>query len=77
MSANILIPPDEKDAYECIVLNRMNLFRFAQEFATSVALFEFLERGGQSPSAGVLGGEFIKWRIIAARDGALNVYHFC
>jgi hypothetical protein len=76
MSIDTLIPPDEKDAYGCIVANRANLFRFEHDLARSTALFEFLERGGGPPSAGVLGGEFTIWRMIAARDGALNIYHF-
>lgn len=61
---------------ECIAIARLDLRRFADDFACSIALFALLERGGQGPSAGVLGGPFIKYRIIAARDGALNIYHF-
>lgn len=54
----------------------MNLRHFAEEFQRSVALFELLECGGGPPSVGVFGGEFIYYRIISARDGALNIYHF-
>jgi hypothetical protein len=70
------IPADEVDAYACISLNRYNLSRFLEEFHSAVRLFEFLERGGGPPSVGVFGGQFIKFRMIAARDGALNIYHF-
>ena len=60
----------------CVHINYVNMHRFLERFQTSVKLFELLERGGQGPSAGVLGGEFIQYRIIAARDGALNIFHF-
>jgi hypothetical protein len=46
------------------------------EFQNSVNLFELLERGGGPPSVGVFGGVFSLYRMIAARDGALNIYHF-
>ena len=69
------VPEHEREVYECIVGNRANLRRFLTDFQTSVALFELLERGGGPPSTGVLGGEFFQYRIIAARDGALNIYH--
>src|SRR5215212_7552350 len=69
-------PIAEIDAYQCVSINRFNLRHFASEFQNSVALFELLERGGGPPSTGVFGGVFILYRIIAARDGALNVYHF-
>jgi hypothetical protein len=58
------------------MLNRFNLYYFIEEFKRSVALFELLERGGGPPSVGVFGGDFIYYRIIAARDGALNIFHF-
>src|SRR4051812_12686370 len=70
------IPEAEQEAHACIAVNRLNLSRFFEEFQRSVRLFELLERGGGPPSAGVLGGEFIHYRIIAARDGALNIFHF-
>jgi hypothetical protein len=57
-------------------MNRLNLVRFLDEFQKSVALFELLERGGGPPSVGVFGGPFIHYRMIAARDGALNIFHF-
>src|SRR4051794_27545198 len=64
------------DASQCIAMNRYNLRRFFGDFQVSVALFELLERGGGPPSVGVFGGIFIQYRIVAARDGGLNVYHF-
>jgi hypothetical protein len=70
------VPENEKDVRECISFARMNLRRFAESFQLSVSLFEFLERGGGPPSVGVFGGIFIQYRIIAARDGALNLSHF-
>jgi hypothetical protein len=66
---------DEKSIVECITFNRNNLSTFVGNFYYSVALFELLERGG-NPSAGVSGGVFINYRMIAARDGALNIFHF-
>jgi hypothetical protein len=57
-------------------MNKANLTRFLDEFRMSVALFELLERGGGPPSVGVFGGEFMNYRMIAARDGALNIFHF-
>lgn len=66
----------EESAYQRVIANRSNLLRFLESFEVSVSLFEFLERGGHPPTAGVLGGDFIQWRIVAARDGALNIYHF-
>jgi len=65
----------DDDARNCVLINRANLTHFLNEFQISVALFELLERGG-NPSAGVFGGVFIQYRIIAARDGALNIFHF-
>lgn len=70
------IPPEESEAYHCIIANKFNLGRFLEQFQISVSLFELLERGGGDSSVGVLGGIFIKYRIIAARDGGLNIYHF-
>jgi hypothetical protein len=64
------------DAEMCVYINYSNLHQFIQAFQTSVALFELLERGGGPPSTGVFGGVFIQYRIVAARDGALNIYHF-
>jgi hypothetical protein len=69
------ISEDEQSIVDCIVFNRNNLSTFVENFYHAAALFELLERGG-NPNAGVLGGEFFYYRIIAARDGALNVYHF-
>ena len=70
------IPEAEREAHECVSSNRLNLGRFLDEFQRSVRLFELLERGGGPPSVGVFGGEFVQFRMIAAKDGALNVYHF-
>jgi hypothetical protein len=68
------------DAEDCVILNRINLDRFLKDFQTSVELFALLEPGGGPPSDGVPGrvpgGEFHNYQIIAARDGALNIYHF-
>jgi len=63
-------------AEDCLSLNRANLTLFAQQFHTAVELFTFLERGGNPPHVGVFGGIFIQYRMIAARDAALAVYHF-
>ena len=76
MALGVNIPPEETKAHECIMANFAGLYRFLSEFQNSVALFEYLERGGGPPSDGVLGGQFTIWRMLAARDGALNIYHF-
>jgi hypothetical protein len=70
------IPESDRALYQCIGMNRANLSTFADNFQRSVSLFELLERGGGPPSTGVFGGVFIFYRIIAARDGALNLFHF-
>ena len=57
----------------CVYINYFNMSQFLERFRRSVKLFEFPERGGAPPSVGVFGGEFIQYRIIAARDGALNL----
>jgi hypothetical protein len=69
------IPENERDIYDCIVANWAQVAVFLRDFQTACALFELLERGG-NPQNGVLGGVFVKYRIIAAREAALNVYHF-
>ncbi|MEQ1651901.1 MAG: hypothetical protein ABL897_05380 [Hyphomicrobium sp.] len=66
----------ELAAYNCAVINRMNLSRFVIDFQTSVDLFELLERGGGPPTVGIFGGAFTYYRMIAAKDGAMNIYHF-
>ena len=76
MNDPIFVPESEADAYQCIFANKATLFIFALNFQFSVQLFEFLERGGGPPSVGVFGFPFTLYRMIAARDGALNIYHF-
>ncbi|WP_147283735.1 hypothetical protein [Bosea caraganae] len=67
----------DEDAFcDCVSANRLNLQRFLDEFVETVQLFELLERGGGPPSVGVFGGVFIKFRIIAAKQGALSLFHF-
>jgi hypothetical protein len=56
--------------------NRMSLGLFFKEFQNSAALFELLERGGGPPTVGIFGGVFVQFRIIAARDAAMNLFHF-
>ena len=73
------LPPhdDRERAWsQCVRFSRMNLGRFLEDFQRSVQLFELLERGGGPPTVGVFGGIFIQFRIIAARDGAMNLFHF-
>lgn len=49
----------------CVGLNLMNLSIFLEGFRRSVELFDFLERQGAP-----------EYREIAAKEGALNIYHF-
>jgi hypothetical protein len=76
MSASGVLSESEKLIVRCLEFNRTNLRTFCDDFQLSANLFELLERGGGPPSVGVFGGVFPKYRIIAARDGALNLFHF-
>ncbi|MGY5805245.1 hypothetical protein ACXHMN_28210 [Rhizobium sp. LEGMi12c] len=67
---------NEAQIFDCIKINQLNLSRFLQDFQHSTSLFELLERGGGPPNVGVFGGVFINYRIIAAKDAAMNLYHF-
>lgn len=68
--------PAEMAFCQCLAANRSNLGSFCEAFSTAAQLFELLERGGGPPSAGVLGGPFIQFRIIAAKESAMNIFHF-
>jgi len=76
MSGNPPVPENKIDIGPCISINRANLGNFMRAFQTSAALFELLRRGGGPPTVGEFGGVFSLYRIIAARDAALNLYHF-
>jgi hypothetical protein len=67
------IPTGEVEVYICIATNRTNLYRFYDNFRRAVELFRFLKPGG---AASQLGSFYIPFRIIAARDSALNIFHF-
>jgi hypothetical protein len=66
----------DDDVRTCIGLNRHNLVVFYEAFQASIALFDLLEWAGQAPGATALPLDFIRYRRIAARDAALNLYHF-
>jgi hypothetical protein len=76
MTDDAPLAPEEEEICGCVAANRMNLHRFLGEFTLAVQLFELLERGGGPPSVGVSGGVFIQFRMIAAKEGALSIYHF-
>lgn len=76
MAHNAPLSPEEEEICACVSINRLNLQRFVGDLAVAVQLFELLERGGGPPSVGVFGGVFIQYRIIAAKEAALNIYHF-
>lgn len=76
MTADAPLSPDENDICECVVMNQLNLRIFGEGLAVAVQLFELLERGGGPPQVGVFGGVFNNYRMIAAKEGALNIYHF-
>ncbi len=65
----------DRHAHSCITTNIANLDRFRDALESSCKLFKFLD-GGQEWKAEPTGGMSIEYRTIAARDGALNVYHF-
>lgn len=67
---------NEEEICSCVSMNRANLQTFASGFIRAGRLFELLERGGGPPHLAVFGGEFVDFRAIAAKEGALNVYHF-
>jgi hypothetical protein len=76
MADDAPLPPHEGEICACVGMNRVNLHTFAQGFALAAQLFELLERGGGPPQVGVFGGVFIQYGIVAAKEGALNIYHF-
>jgi|ERR1700730_3321273 len=67
-------PPDDRDVKVCILKNMLGLSIFLEQFKKAVALFELLERS--DPPVGVLENELFTYRMIAARDGALSIFHF-
>src|SRR6266478_8956047 len=58
----------------CIFKNVVSLTVFLEQLKKAVALFDLIERT-DSPSD-VLRNEYFAYRMIAARDGALAVFHF-
>lgn len=70
------VTPLEAAYCDCLAANRLNLSRFYDGFVLAEQLFELLERGGGPPTLGVLGGTFIQFRTIAAKEGAMNIFHF-
>ena len=78
----MLIPESERRAYDCVNLNRQNLSRFIWEFERTIELFALIEQLDRSRPTGTYGfigplrDPISYYRIIAARDGALNAYHF-
>lgn len=75
MTDDAPLSPHEEDICACVRMNRVNLQTFLGNFAYAAQLFQLLERGGGPPQVGVFGGVFIQFRIIAAKEGALNIYH--
>jgi hypothetical protein len=76
MTSDTPLSPEEEEVCGCVQANRMNLGRFFEDFTLAVQLFELLERGGGPPRVGIFGGVFIKYRMIAAKEGALSIFHF-
>lgn len=76
MAQDASLSPEEEEVCGCVSVNRMNLSSFLEDFALAVQLFDLLERGGGPPSVGVFGGVFINYRMIAAKEGAMNIFHF-
>ncbi len=69
------ISASEQSTFDCALHNKERLFGFIADFQDALNLFDFLGRGGGFPAAATSGAMRI-WQIIAARDGALNIYHF-
>jgi hypothetical protein len=76
MSGLSLINDADNDAFRCVYFNRFNLNRFASNFHRSVELFRHMEPGTGGRPYGVLGSIFNEYQMIAAKDGALTLYHF-
>ncbi len=76
MTDDDLLSPEEEEICLCVSANRLNLAGFVKSFVQAIQLFDLLERGSGPPSVGVFGGIFIEYRIIAAKEGAMNIYHF-
>jgi hypothetical protein len=76
MTQDTLLTPEETEICGCVADNRLMLSNFFDKFVLAVQLFELLERGGGPPTVGVFGGIFSQFRVIAAKEGAMNIYHF-
>ncbi len=67
--------PDDQSVKVCILKNVLSLTIFLEQFRTAVALFDLLERT-DPPLDALKKTEYFAYRMIAARDGALSVFHF-
>lgn len=68
------LQPAEREMCQCVQANRMGISRFIENLCYSFELFELLERGG-NPQNGVFGGVYINYRIIAAKEAAMCLFH--
>jgi hypothetical protein len=65
---------NDQSVRDCIFKNVVSLTVLLEQLKKAVALFDLIERT-DSPSD-VLRNEYFEYRMIAARDGALAVFHF-
>jgi hypothetical protein len=66
--------PNDQSVKICVMKNVLCLQIFLEQFRKAVALFDLLER--TAPPLDVLKNEYFAYRMIAARDGALSIFHF-
>jgi hypothetical protein len=66
--------PDDQSVKVCVFKNLLFLQIFAEQFKTAIALFDMIQRA-EAPH-NVLRNEYHAYRMIAARDGALSIFHF-
>ena len=72
---------DERDKAWHIEGHLSQLSRYSEDFFHAVALFDLAGANAQrvmsaQPASRVLFDRFIQWQFIAARDGAMTIFHF-
>lgn len=70
------LPWDEDETILCILSNLENMTRFILAVHVAVCMFEMLEERAETPGIQPKFGESNHFRFIAARDAALNLYHY-
>jgi hypothetical protein len=67
--------PTKRSIHQSLCFEERDVFgHIVEQFRTAIALFDLLER--TDPPLNVLKNEYHTYRMIAARDGALCIFHF-